>query len=85
MGVWAKLAKKAKHGDVVMTGIMVTKFKISQINVEDLEQMVANESRTERCSAAKKVLEAVKEAARSQPLCHCIMKKWLYSRRKMNS
>jgi hypothetical protein len=56
------LAKKAKHSDAVMTGILVTKFKMGQINVEDLEQMAADISRAERCSAAKKVLEAVMDA-----------------------
>jgi hypothetical protein len=56
------LAKKAKHSDAVMTGILVTKFKMGQINVEDLEQMAADISRAERCSAAKKVLEAVRDA-----------------------
>ena len=55
------MAKKAKHSDAVMTGILVTKFKMGQINVEDLEQMAADESRAERCSAAKKVLEAVRD------------------------
>jgi hypothetical protein len=44
-----------------MTGILVTKFKIGQINVEDLEQMAADVSRAERCSAAKKVLEAARD------------------------
>jgi hypothetical protein len=62
MGDWAKLAKKAKHSDAVMTGILVTKFKMGQINVEDLERMAADASRAERCSAAKKVLEAVKDS-----------------------
>jgi len=57
------LAKKAKHSDAVMTGILVTKFKMGQINVEDLEKMAADESRPERCSAAKKVLEAVRDLA----------------------
>jgi len=57
------LAKKAKQSDAVMTGILVTKFKMGQINVEDLEQMAADATRAERCSAAKKVLEAVREAA----------------------
>jgi hypothetical protein len=57
------LAKKAKHSDAVMTGILVTKFKIGLIGVEDLAEMAADESRAERCSAAKKVLEAAKEAA----------------------
>ena len=57
------MAKKAKHSDAVMTGILVTKFKMGLIGVEDLAEMAADESRAERCSAAKKVLEAVKEAA----------------------
>jgi hypothetical protein len=56
----SKLAKKtAKHSDAVMTGILVTKFKMGQINVEDLEQMSIDPSKAERCSAAKKVLEAI--------------------------
>ena len=63
MGDWAKLAKKAKHSDAVMTCILVTRFKMGQINVEDLEQMTADESRAERCSAAKKVLVAVRYSA----------------------
>jgi hypothetical protein len=46
-----------------MTGILVTKFKMGQINVEDLEQMAVDESRPERCSAAKKVLEAVRDSS----------------------
>ena len=62
MGDWAKLAKKAKHSDAIMTGILVTKFKIGQIDVDDREQMAADESRAERCSAAKKVLEAVRDS-----------------------
>jgi hypothetical protein len=56
------LAKKAKHSDAIMTGILVTKFKMGQIDVEDLEQMAADISRPERCSAAKKVLEAVRDS-----------------------
>jgi hypothetical protein len=56
------LAKKAKHSDAVMTGILVTKFKMGQINVEDLEQMAADTTRAERCSAAKKVLEAIRDS-----------------------
>ena len=56
------MAKKAKHSDAIMTGILVTKFKMGQIDVDDLEQMAADESRAERCSAAKKVLEAVKDS-----------------------
>jgi len=57
------LAKKAKHSDAVMTGILVTKFKMGQINVEDLEKMATDTTRPERCSAAKKVLEAVRDLA----------------------
>ena len=60
MGEWAKLAKKAKHSDAVMTGILVTKFKMGQINVEDLERMATDATRAERCSAAKKVLDALR-------------------------
>jgi len=57
-----KLARKAaKHSDAVMTGILVTKFKMGQIDVKDLEQMAADNSKAERCSAAKKVLEAVRD------------------------
>jgi hypothetical protein len=65
------LAKKAKQSDAVMTGILVTKFKMGQIDVEDLEKMAADATRAERCSAAKKVLDAVRDAPdylRSKPL-----------------
>jgi len=62
LGGGGKLRKRAKHSDAVMTGILVTKFKMGQINVEDLVQMAADESRPERCSAAKKVLEAVRDS-----------------------
>ena len=58
----AKLVKKpAKHSDAVMTGILVTKFKMGLINVEDLEKMAADASKAERCSAAKKVLKAIRD------------------------
>ncbi|HUS75775.1 MAG TPA: hypothetical protein VMY43_07180 [Methanothrix sp.] len=56
------MAKKAKHSDAVMTGILVTKFQMGQIDVEDLEEMAADESRPERCSVAKKVPEAVRDS-----------------------
>ena len=56
------MTKKAKHSDAVMTGILVTKFKMGLIGVEDLEQMAADASRTERCSAAKKVLVCVRDS-----------------------
>jgi hypothetical protein len=59
---WRKLAKKAKHSDAVMTGILVTRFKMGQIDVEDLEEMAADTTWAERCSAAKKVLEAVRDS-----------------------
>jgi hypothetical protein len=62
MGEWEKLAKKAKHSDAVTTGILVTKFKMGQIGVEDLERMAADASGLERCSAAKKVMEAVRDS-----------------------
>ncbi len=62
-GRWGKLAKRTKQSDAVMTGILVTKFQMRLIGVDDLEKMAADTTRAERCSAAKKVLEAVKEAA----------------------
>jgi hypothetical protein len=43
-----------------MTGILVTRFKMGLINVEDLEQMATDTSKTERSSAAKKVLEGIR-------------------------
>ena len=57
------MAKKAVKSDAVMTGILVTQFKMGQIDIEDLEEMAADTTRAERCSAAKKVLEAVRDAA----------------------
>ncbi len=59
------MAKKAKHSDAVMTGILVTRFKMGQIDVEDLEEMVADTTRAERASAARKVLEAIRTRLRS--------------------
>jgi hypothetical protein len=56
------LAKRAKHSDAVMTGILVTRFKMGQIDVEDLEAMAANESLVDRCSAARRVLEALRDS-----------------------
>jgi len=69
-GDWTKLAKKAKHSDAIMTGILVTNFKMGLIGVEDLERMAADATRAERCSAAKKVLVAVRDSPdlpRQQP------------------
>ena len=59
---WGRVRKRAKPSDAVMTGILVTKFKMGQIDVEDLAEMAADESRAERCSAAKKVLESVRDS-----------------------
>lgn len=58
-----QLSKRAKHSDAVMTGIFVTKFKMGQIDAEDLEQMAADATRAERCSAAKKVLVCLRDDA----------------------
>jgi hypothetical protein len=60
-GVGKKLAKKAKQSDAVMTGILVTKFKMGLINVDDLRNMAADATRAERCSAARKVLAVIDE------------------------
>ncbi|WP_348305224.1 hypothetical protein [Methanothrix sp.] len=57
------MAKKMKKDDAIMTGILVTRFQMGQISVVDLEQMAADASRAERCSAAKKVLEAIEDSA----------------------
>ena len=46
-----------------MTGILVTRFKMGLIDVEGLELMAANTTREARCSAARKVLEALRETA----------------------
>ncbi|MHC1687346.1 MAG: hypothetical protein AB9879_06510 [Methanothrix sp.] len=55
--------KKAKvKNDAIMTGILVTRFKMGQIDVEDLEKMAIDTSKEERCSAAKRVLEGIRDA-----------------------
>jgi len=54
--------KSATNSDAVMTGILVTRFKMGLIDVEDLAKMAADESTAERCSAAKKVLVAVRDS-----------------------
>jgi hypothetical protein len=60
-----KLAKKSKKNDSVMTGILVTRFKMGLINVENLEEMAKDMSGSERSSAAaaKKVLAVISESA----------------------
>jgi len=54
--------KKAKvMNDAVMTGILVTRFQMGQIDANDLEKMVLDTSKTERSSAARKVLAGIKD------------------------
>ncbi len=56
------MARKAKKSDAIMTGILVTRFKMGQINVEDLVEMAKDMSGSERASAAKKVLAAIEDS-----------------------
>ena len=56
------MAKKAKKNDAVMASILVTRFKMGLIAVEDLEQMARDISGSERASAAKKVLAAIEDS-----------------------
>lgn len=57
------MSKKARpKNDAIMTGILVTKYKMGQITVEDLELMVKDLSKPEKASAAKKVLAGIKGA-----------------------
>jgi hypothetical protein len=57
------VAKKAKpKNDAIMTSILVTKYKMDQITVEDLELVVKYLSKPEKASAAKKVLAGIKGA-----------------------
>ena len=56
------MGKKAKtKNDAVMTGILVTRFQMGQINVKDLEKMAVDTSKMERSSAARKVLAGIKD------------------------
>ena len=56
------MGKKAKSkNDAIMTGILVTRFQMGQIDVRDLEKMAIDTSKTERSSAAKKVLAGIKD------------------------
>ncbi len=57
------MAKRSMHNDAVMTGILVTRFKMGLINVEKLEQMATNTTNESRCLAARKVLKALRAAA----------------------
>lgn len=53
---------KAKN-DAIMTGILVTKFKMGLITVKDLGEMAKDMSGSERASAAKKVLAVIEDSA----------------------
>lgn len=53
------MAKRAKHNDAIMTGILVTRYQMGLISVGDLEEMALDESKAEKSSAAKRVLEAL--------------------------
>lgn len=56
------MAKKAKAmNDAVMTGILVTRFQMGQIDANDLEKMVLDTSKNERSSAARKVLAGIRD------------------------
>lgn len=57
------MAKKAKKSDAIMTGILVTRFKMGQIKIEDLEEMARDMSGSEKASAAKKVLASIEDSA----------------------
>ena len=57
------MARKARKSDAVMAGILITRFKMGLIDVEDLEEMAKDMSGSERASAAKKVLAAVMDSA----------------------
>ena len=59
------MGKKAKvMNDAVMTGILVTRFQMGQIDANDLEKMVLDTSKTERSSAARKVLAGIRDMPR---------------------
>ena len=56
-----KAAQKVKvKSDAIMTGILVTRFKMGLISVGELEEMALDDSKTEKSSAAKRVLKALK-------------------------
>ena len=58
-----RLAKRSMHGDAVMIGILVTRFKMGLVDVDGLELMAANATSETRCLAARKVLGALRGAA----------------------
>lgn len=61
------MAKKTKKNDAIMTGTLVTRFKMGLIDVDDLKHMAEDVSGSERSSAAKKVLERIGDSAHSSP------------------
>jgi DNA polymerase I-like protein with 3'-5' exonuclease and polymerase domains len=67
--LYEELAKP--ENDAIMTGILVTKYKMGQINAEDLELMAEDLSKQERASAAKKVLAGIKGAGELKELISC--------------
>jgi hypothetical protein len=70
-----KTHKKAKpKNDAIMTGILVTKYKMGQITAEDLELMAKDLSKQEKASAAKKVLAGIKGAGELKEMTDLIQK-----------
>ncbi len=59
----AKNANTKKKNDAIMTGILVTKYKMGLITVKDLGEMAEDMSGSERASAAKKVLAVIEDSA----------------------
>lgn len=56
------MASKVKtKNDAVMTGILITRYKMGLIKPGDLERMALDLSKPERSSAAKRVLEELKD------------------------
>jgi hypothetical protein len=53
------LAKRAKNNDAIMTGILVTRFKMGLIGVEELEEMAADTTRAERALRSHVVLRKI--------------------------
>jgi hypothetical protein len=69
------MPKKARpKNDSIMTGILVTKYKMSQITAEDLELMAKDLSKQEKESAAKKVLAGIKGAGELKERTNLISK-----------
>lgn len=56
------MAEKVKaKNDAVMTGILVTRYKMGLVKPEDLQRMASDSSKPERSSAAKRVLEDLQD------------------------